>query len=71
LQHSNVANLTAADIDLHFGPAALGEKIDTWKDVYGIEERYKAKLCAENDGKYWLTQVLDEWTEDCDLQPTS
>ena len=27
----------------------------------GIEERYKAKLCGENDGKYWLTQVLDEW----------
>lgn len=28
--------------------------------MYGIEERYKAKLCGENDGKYWLTQVLDE-----------
>jgi hypothetical protein len=32
--------------------------------VYGIEERYKAKLCGENDGKYWLTQMLDEWKED-------
>jgi len=30
-------------------------------DVYGIEERYKAKCCSENDGKYWITQVLDEW----------
>lgn len=44
------------------GPVALIEKIATWKDVYGIEERYKAKLCGDNDGKYWLTQVLDEWT---------
>ena len=34
-------------------------------DVYGIEERYKAKLCGENDGKYWLTQVLDECQTYC------
>lgn len=60
LRHPDVAKLTAADVDLTFGPAALKEKIDTWKDVYGIEERYKAKLCGENDGKYWLMQVLDE-----------
>ncbi|EGY00091.1 hypothetical protein AZA_90708 [Nitrospirillum viridazoti Y2] len=64
LQHSDIANLTPADIDLQFGPPILSEKIDTWKDVYGIEERYKAKLCGDNDGKYWLTQVLDEWQED-------
>lgn len=60
LLRSDVAKLTPTDVDLTFGPAALKEKIDTWKDVYGIEERYKAKLCGETDGKYWLTQVLDE-----------
>lgn len=56
--------LTSKDINLKFGPHSLNEKIETWKNVYGIEERYKAKLCGENDGKYWLTQVLDEWHED-------
>lgn len=60
LQHSDIQKLTPADITLQFGPVALSEKIDTWKDVYGIEERYKAKLCSETDGKYWLTQVFDE-----------
>lgn len=60
LRHSDIAMLTSADITLQFGPAAVAEEIDTWKDVYDIEERYKAKLCGENDGKYWLTQVLDE-----------
>lgn len=60
LQHLDIARLTPADITLQFGPAAITQEIDTWKDVYGIEERYKAKLCGENDGKYWLTQVLDE-----------
>ena len=33
----------------------------TWLNVYGIEERYKAKCCGENDGKYLIAQVLDEW----------
>ena len=60
LPHSNIENLKPADVQMQFGPAAITEEIETWKDVYGIEERYKAKLCGENDGKYWLTQVLDE-----------
>lgn len=63
LQRSDIARLTPADITLHFGPAAVAEEIETWKDVYGIEERYKAKLCTDSDGKAWLTQVLDEWKE--------
>lgn len=61
---SALEHLTPEDIDLKFGPPALAEEIETWKDVYGIEERYKAKLCAKNDGKYWLTQVLEEWQDD-------
>jgi len=64
LRTSDIAHLTPADIELEFGPAALNEEIDTWKDVYGIEERYRAKCCSDSDGKYWLQQVLDEWKED-------
>lgn len=64
LQHSDIAKLTPADITLQFGPVAINDEIETWKEVYGIEERYKAKFCGDNDGKYWLTQVLDEWKED-------
>lgn len=60
LQHANIDKLVPAAITMQFGPAALVEELDTWKDVYAVEERYKAKLCGENDGKYWLTQVLDE-----------
>lgn len=60
LQHADIDKLMPTDITMQFGPAALAEELDTWKDVYGIEERYTAKLCGENDGKYWLTQVLEE-----------
>lgn len=64
LVKSDVDKLTRADVRLEFGPAVLMEQIETWKEVYGIEERYKAKCCGKSDGKYWLAQVLDEWQED-------
>ena len=60
LLHSDVENLKPADVQMQFGPAAVTEELETWKDVYGIEERYIAKVCGENDGKYWLTQVVEE-----------
>ena len=60
LQHADIENLTPADIHLTFGPANVGEQIDTWKDVYCIEERYRGKLLG-GDGKAWLVEVLDEW----------
>ena len=70
LNKTDVNHLEPDDIDLEFGPKELAEEIETWKDIYGIEERYKAKCCSENDGKYWLTQVLDEWFED-ERQPAN
>ena len=57
-------NIQPTDIELYTGPNEFREELDTWLDVYGIEERYKAKCCAENDGKYWIEQVLDECQND-------
>jgi hypothetical protein len=34
--------------------------LEAWKDVFGIEEHYKAKLCGHHEGKAWLVQVIDE-----------
>lgn len=64
LRNLNVDTLKTTDITLTFGPTEVNDQIETWKAVYGIDERYKAKLCEENSGKYWLTQVLEEWHED-------
>jgi len=52
----DIDRLTPADIQLSFGPAAVHEEIETWKEVYGIDERYKAK-CCDSDAKDWLEQV--------------
>lgn len=60
LRHADYENLRPENIDLSFGPVELSEQIATWEDVYGIEERYRAKLCSA-DAKDWLVQVLDEW----------
>jgi hypothetical protein len=30
------------------------------EDIFGIEERYKAKLCGKNDGKAWTQRIIDE-----------
>lgn len=57
---ADMEHLDPNDIELEFGPTEFCEEIETWKDVYGIEERYKALCCGSNDGKYWLTQVIDE-----------
>lgn len=65
LHHADIEKLTPADIDLAFGPANIAEHIETWKDVYGIEERYRGKLLS-GDGKAWLVEVLDErrWNDE-------
>jgi len=53
LSHCDLANLKADDVHLSFAPAAAKEEIETWIDVYGIEERYRAKFC-DGDARAWL-----------------
>ena len=52
----DIDRLTPADIQVTFGPAVSHEEIETWIEVYGIDERYKAK-CCDSDAKDWLEQV--------------
>lgn len=70
LDTSDIDRLTPADIQIKFGPNALGEEIETWRDVYGIDERYKANLCSQSSGKYWYLQVMEEGKEG-GLSPSS
>lgn len=63
LNHSLISNLTPDDIQLTFGPDAVREEINTWREVYGIDERFKAKCCDGSGGRYWIVKVMDEWKE--------
>lgn len=60
LQNTDIDRLTPSDITIQFGPVTLHEELETWKEVYEIEKRYKDKLCQETAGKYWLVQALTE-----------
>ncbi|HEY6095196.1 MAG TPA: hypothetical protein VIU93_09630, partial [Gallionellaceae bacterium] len=53
---TDIDRLTPDDIQITFGPAGADEEIETWKEVYGIEERYKAKCCGA-DAKDWLEEL--------------
>jgi hypothetical protein len=51
----NMDRLKLGDIQLTYGPASIHEEIKTWREVYEIDERYKAKCCG-HDAKDWLEQ---------------
>lgn len=55
----DMAKLTPQDITITFGPASLEEELQTWNELFGIEERYK-DMCCSADAKYWITQIFDE-----------
>ncbi|MEG0772632.1 MAG: hypothetical protein RR409_04830 [Clostridium sp.] len=59
LNSHDLENLTPQDINITFGPTSLAEEFQTWNELFGINERYKAKCCSA-DAKHWVTQVLDE-----------
>jgi hypothetical protein len=60
LNTKDVTNLQPRDIDLQITAAGRDEEVEAWKDVFGIEERYKAKFCGKNDGKAWLQHIVEE-----------
>ena len=60
LEVTDWTDITPEDIQLEIGPDTLNEEISTWLDVYGLDERYKAKCCGEHDGKGWIREIVDE-----------
>lgn len=59
LNSPDIGHLTPQDITITLGPSSLAEELQTWNELFGIEERYKAKCCSA-DAKYWITQISDE-----------
>lgn len=57
---TDITLMSDHDITLTITSPGRDEEVEAWKDVFGIEERYKAKFCAKNDGKAWLQQIVEE-----------
>ena len=60
LKSADIDKLCPTDIDLQITAPGKDEEVEAWKEIFGIEERYKAKCCGKNDGKYWLAQAVEE-----------
>ncbi|HBA83498.1 MAG TPA: hypothetical protein DCZ95_05320 [Verrucomicrobia bacterium] len=60
LSTSDIAKLSKDNITLNINAPGRDEEVESWKDIFGIEERYKDKCCAKNDGKAWLQQIIEE-----------
>ncbi|MCW3094723.1 MAG: hypothetical protein JWL77_341 [Chthonomonadaceae bacterium] len=57
---SNIDTLCPSDITVTVTAPGREEEVESWKDIFGIEQRYKSLCCAKNDGKYWLVQAINE-----------
>ena len=60
LSGDKLPKLGLADITLNISSQGRIEEVETWKEIFGVEERYKDKVCARNDGEAWLEQAIDE-----------
>ena len=60
LSTSNIDNLCSSDISVSVIAPGRDEEVEAWKDIFGIELRYKAHICGKNVGYYWLVQALNE-----------
>lgn len=58
LELDDYEHINKEDIKLSF-TSPFQEEVDTWCVIFGIKERYKAKI-AGSTGRYWLNQVIDE-----------
>lgn len=61
INSKNIESLTPEDIHLTISAKGKEEEVATWMEVFGIEERYKARCLAKNDGKFWYQEATDEY----------
>jgi len=53
---NDLVNLTAANVTVTITANNSANKVDRWKEIFGIEERYKAICCEEAAYKGWLEE---------------
>jgi hypothetical protein len=63
LDKANISKLGSGAINFQITAPGRTEEVETWKEIFGIEERYRSKCCAENDGKVWLERILIHHTK--------
>lgn len=57
---TKIQKLQPDDITLSIQSAIHPEEFETWQWLFGIQERYKGKLCEKRGANAWLQQVLKD-----------
>lgn len=60
IAHKNWNDFKDKDIAIDFGPIGKAEEINTWKELFHVDQRYAAKCCYKNGGVGWLNRVFSE-----------
>lgn len=55
LSLNSEAKITKENVSLSYGPDSLQSEITSWREIYGIDERYQVK-CSGADAKDWMEQ---------------
>jgi len=61
LKTKDIKNINPTNIEIKINTLNMDEKINSWKRVFGIDERYKALICSNNGGKSWFNLVYDDY----------
>lgn len=59
LSHGDIDRLTKKEVKIHMTCEGKEEEIESWEEVYGLKERYVAKVLNQKKGKTWFAQVAD------------
>jgi hypothetical protein len=57
--NSDFGTLKKEEINIDVAANNRNEEIESWLEVYGIQERYRAKILAKHDGQRWLSDITD------------
>jgi hypothetical protein len=60
LNSRDIQQLTPNGITLDISAENHQEEVETWMEIFGIEERFKEKFYKKNVGKKWVQSVTDE-----------
>ncbi|MES2113368.1 MAG: hypothetical protein V4577_31740 [Bacteroidota bacterium] len=59
LLNNDLKSLASSEIEITVQSLGKDEEIASWMEVFGIDERYKAKLLGKHAGKKWYNTLKD------------
>jgi hypothetical protein len=59
INNTDFKTLKKEEINIGVESKNRNEEIESWLEVFGIEERYRAKILARHDGTRWYGDVVD------------